>query len=480
VKGIFNKLLEEIRKQGGSLNIPLYIAAAEPASVKNAVNDENSIGESLAAWLKSAGEIRCEVKEILGENSVPSKLPSIAIVGKTLPTWLKRREWKRLPFGIFADSINDRVEPIDAAEEIYVGLDDLDSNSLHIRRWGKGSDVIGTKLRFRKGDIIFGRRRAYQRKLAVAEMDGICSAHAMVVRPKPSVVLQEFLPFLMTSNRFMNRAVEISVGSLSPTINWTTLKLEGFDLPPLDQQQRIAEILWAADASLEKFRELRREVETARSADLADRIRVVSRGAVRQRIEQLTFHGESGLRTGPFGSKLNADCFAPEGIPIINIAAIGDTNLKQEGLLYLKPSVADQFAPYVVRPGDLVFSRVAEIGRCMLIDEGQRGWVISSNLIRIRVDKRIISPEYMLLLLRHCTETRNQIRRLTSTGGRMLVNTKTLSEVTFAVPERIRQDEIVERAGRFDQLLRQYDEGELATAELVSRLREVFCVGVQE
>lgn len=50
----------------------------------------------------------------------------------------------------------------------------------------------------------------------------------------------KFLPFLMMSDRFMNRALEISVGSLSPTTNWTTLKLETFDLPPLDQQRRIA------------------------------------------------------------------------------------------------------------------------------------------------------------------------------------------------------------------------------------------------
>jgi len=143
------------------------------------------------------------------------------------PDWAKlplfeRTGWKRFPFCAFADNVNERVEPADAAEEIYVGLDDLDPGNLHIRRWGKGSDVIGTKLRFRKGDIIFGRRRAYQRKLAVAEMDGICSAHAMVVRAKPDVVLPEFLPFLMMSDKFMNRAVEISVGSLSPTINWTS------------------------------------------------------------------------------------------------------------------------------------------------------------------------------------------------------------------------------------------------------------------
>jgi len=167
-----------------------------------------------------------------------------------------RKGWRRVPFGEFAESINERVEPADAAEEIYVGLEHLDPENLHIRRWGKGSDVIGTKLRFRKGDIIFERRRAYQRKLAVAEFDGIYSAHAMVVRTKPKVVLPEFLPFLMMSDRFMNRAVEISVGSLSPTINWKTLKNEEFDLPPFEQQRRIAEVFWAVDEVQQRFQDL--------------------------------------------------------------------------------------------------------------------------------------------------------------------------------------------------------------------------------
>jgi hypothetical protein len=187
------------------------------------------------------------------------------------PDWaalplFQRKGWTRVPFGAFAESVNVRVEPADAAEEVYVGLDDLDSGCLHIRRWGKGSDVIGTKLRFRKDDLIFGRRRAYQRKLAVAEMEGICSAHAMVVRAKPDVVRPEFLPFLMMSDKFMRRAVEISVGSLSPTINWTTLKHEEFDLPPLDQQRRIAEILWAVDTSVTRLNEVLKATADLESA----------------------------------------------------------------------------------------------------------------------------------------------------------------------------------------------------------------------
>lgn len=239
--------LEEVRQQGGNLNIPLYVATADLASESKSPTHGQTVAQSLSSWLGSSIEVRAAVNALLDNTLKGTDLPPVTKIAKSLPSWLKRSEWKRLPFGAFADSIGERIEPIDAAEEIYVGLDDLDSGSLHIRRWGKGSDVIGTKLRFQKGDIIFGRRRAYQRKLAVAEMDGICSAHAMVVRAKPDMILPEFLPFLMMSDKFMNRAVEISVGSLSPTINWTTLKHEELDLPPLDQQRRIAEIFWGLD-----------------------------------------------------------------------------------------------------------------------------------------------------------------------------------------------------------------------------------------
>lgn len=148
-----------------------------------------------------------------------------------------RKGWRRVKFGEMAEQVNERVDdPKKAGASVYVGLEHLDSDSLKIRRWGSPDDVEATKLRFYKGDIIFGRRRAYQRKLGVAEFDGICSAHAMVLRARPEVVAPEFLPFFMQSDVFMKRAQEISVGSLSPTINWTTLREQEFDLPPTAAQ----------------------------------------------------------------------------------------------------------------------------------------------------------------------------------------------------------------------------------------------------
>ncbi len=159
--------------------------------------------------------------------------------------------WRMVRFDELAQMVNERVDPSATDADIYVGLEHLDPDSLKLRRWGTPSDVIGDKLQFRKGDIIFGRRRAYQRKLAIADFDGICSAHAMVVRANAETVDPEFLPFLMQSDLFMQRAIDISVGSLSPTINWKTLRIQEFPLPSKDEQRRTADILWAADEAVE-------------------------------------------------------------------------------------------------------------------------------------------------------------------------------------------------------------------------------------
>jgi len=175
--------------------------------------------------------------------------------------------WKRVKFGEITQCVNDRVDdPKSAGVDRYVGLEHLDPESLAIRRWGTPDDVESTKLRFKPGDIIFGKRRAYQRKLAVADFEGICSAHAMVLRAKPDAVVPEFLPFFMQSELFMERAIAISVGSLSPTINWKTLAAEEFALPPLQEQMRIAALLGARRELVDAYVDLAGSLSSTRRA----------------------------------------------------------------------------------------------------------------------------------------------------------------------------------------------------------------------
>lgn len=165
---------------------------------------------------------------------------------------IDKTHWKKYRFDEMVQNIAERVEPSQTDLDVYVGLEHIDPDCLHLSRHGHPSDVEGTKLRFYKGDIIFGRRRAYQRKTALATTDGICSAHAMVVRAKEDVVDPMFLPFLFHSKSFIDMAITISVGGLSPTINWKDIAKQEFLLPPKAEQKRLAELLWAADEVVEK------------------------------------------------------------------------------------------------------------------------------------------------------------------------------------------------------------------------------------
>lgn len=149
--------------------------------------------------------------------------------------------WQMVKFGDIAKHISKRVEPSETELEVYVGLEHLDPDSLKIKRHGVPSDVAGQKLLVKKGQIIFGKRRAYQRKVAVADWDCICSAHAMVLEANSENVIPEFLPFFMQSDVFMERAVAISEGSLSPTIKWKVLGNQNFVFPCKSKQEKLLE-----------------------------------------------------------------------------------------------------------------------------------------------------------------------------------------------------------------------------------------------
>ena len=146
--------------------------------------------------------------------------------------------------------------PTESDKEHYIGLEHIDSECLEITRWGSNVAPIGEKLIMKKGDVLFGKRRAYQRKLAIAPFDGIFSAHGMVLRPNEEVVDKKYFPFFMSSDLFMERAVQISVGGLSPTINWKDLREQEFPLPSLAEQKVLADKLWAAYPLKESYKKL--------------------------------------------------------------------------------------------------------------------------------------------------------------------------------------------------------------------------------
>ena len=159
-------------------------------------------------------------------------------------------------FDQIAINSTEKKKPVEEDRFTYLGLEHLDSGSLKVTRFGSEVAPIGEKLVMHKGDVLFGKRRAYQKKVAIAPFDGIFSAHGMVLRPKEDVINKDFFPLFISSDYFLDAAIKISVGSLSPTINWRDLKELEFELPDLETQRKLAEVLWSINDTMEAYKKL--------------------------------------------------------------------------------------------------------------------------------------------------------------------------------------------------------------------------------
>ena len=159
-------------------------------------------------------------------------------------------------FDQIAINSTEKKKPVEEDRFTYLGLEHLDSGSLKVTRFGSEVAPIGEKLVMHKGDVLFGKRRAYQKKVAIAPFDGIFSAHGMVLRPKEDVIDKDFFPLFISSDYFLDAAIKISVGSLSPTINWRDLKELEFELPDMDTQRKLAEVLWSINDTMEAYKRL--------------------------------------------------------------------------------------------------------------------------------------------------------------------------------------------------------------------------------
>ena len=343
--------------------------------------------------------------------------------------WIKHR------FDEMAVVVNDRIDdPAEADVEYYVGLEHLDSESLTIRRWGAPSDVDATKLRFRAGDIIFGRRRVYQRKLAVADFDGICSAHAMVLRAKPAVVSPEFLPFFMQSDLFMERAKEISVGSLSPTINWKTLAKEEFALPPLDEQRRIADAFVAArnlqDACLRSLDSLR-QVEMRFILDV---FKSALRSAKQCRMSDIA-ELKMGRQKAPKYTR---------GVglrPFLSVANVGELELVL-GSVEKMDFTDTEFERFRLVPGDILITEGDlisrfNVGRAAVFKGEILDCCFQNTLIRLRPRKGL-DVDYVLLMLEGARLS-GVFARAAKTTTVTHLGLHRLSEVTLPLPALSKQ-----------------------------------------
>lgn len=346
--------------------------------------------------------------------------------------------WQMVKFGDIAKHISKRVEPSETDLEIYVGLEHLDPDSLKIKRHGVPSDVEGQKLLVKKGQIIFGKRRAYQRKVAVADWDCICSAHAMVLEANPENIIPEFLPFFLQSEVFMNRAVAISEGSLSPTIKWKTLSSQYFVVPSMERQKELIPLLKKIVLCNSLSDEIGQSHEDLEDLLVVDFINNINKSSC----ELLSLSEVSKRITVGIVNK-PADLYvsATEGILTLRSQNIRRGNLCLNNVVYISKDGHEKNKKSQLSAGDIAVVRTGYPGTACVIPEGS-GELNSIDILILSVNRELLLPDYVVAFI-NSPLGKSQI--LEGAGGlaQQHFNVNALKKMKIIIPQLSEQKKLV-------------------------------------
>jgi type I restriction enzyme, S subunit len=367
-----------------------------------------------------------------------------------MPEPAARKGWTRVAFGDVVQQVRDRVDPEDTDLERYVAGEHMDTDDLRIRRWGLiGEGYLGPAfhMRFKPGHVLYGSRRTYLRKVAVADFEGITANTTFVIETKdPGILLPELLPFIMQTESFHEHSIKQSKGSVNPYVNFSDLTRYEFALPPLGEQQRMAAALGAADSVLLQLDKLKGALERAMKS-FAHSCFSRSRWPDRNLGELLDYASD-----GPFGSKIKTEHYSSSGARVIRLNNIDVNRFNDEDKAFLS---LDYFAvslkSYEVRPGDVVVAGLGDesipAGRACLVPDHLGPAVNKADCFCLRPGANIL-PRFLAFFL-------NSPRGLAQSAAfsqgttRLRLNLGNIRQMTLPVPPITVQKEISRQLSHF-------------------------------
>lgn len=273
---------------------------------------------------------------------------------------INKSNWTKVKFGeVVFEPKESTKTPLEDGITHVVGLEHITSGDIHLRRSASIEEQTTFTKKFAKEDVLFGRRRAYLKKAARAEFDGICSGDITVFRAKENL-LPELLPFIVNNDTFFDYAVKHSAGGLSPRVKFKDLANYEFLLPPKDHQAKLAKLLWAMDEVIEKEIYTLNSTETLFRTDLKQIF-------LNKKLNYKRLHNIIDLSTG---KRMKGG-----GLKDGEILSIGGENINDSGQLvfeknkYISKDFFDLMKHGVIKKGDILMMKDgAKTGKVALVN----------------------------------------------------------------------------------------------------------------
>ena len=345
----------------------------------------------------------------------------------------------RVSLGDVAREVKQRAP--EGAARPSVGLEHLDPDEIELSRWNEDGENTFTKS-FSRGQVLFGRRRAYLRKAAVAPFDGVCSGDITVIEARETLS-PRLLPFIIQNEALFKHAVSNSAGSLSPRVKWQSLAQFEFNLPARDQQEKLADLLWTAQDTRNHYKQLLSICDDVIKSQFVEMFS--DGGFPRRSLSSLSTSMQNGLSPSKAGI---------HRAKVLTLSAITqgsfDESAWKEGAFKDDPSLDKRVSGgcyYVCRGnGNRSLVGTGEFAPSSIPD-----LVFPDTMIEVRVKQGEVLPAYLTIAWKQ-PFTRDQIERSAkTTNGTYKINQKALGEVEIPVPPLSLQQEFASFVAEVDK-----------------------------
>lgn len=385
---------------------------------------------------------------------------------------IDKSTWKLTKLGELASDISIRVDnPAQSKYDRFVGLEDFVPGDLKITKWSTTENLTSSAKAFQKGDILFARRNAYLRRASLVEFDGCCSGDAFVLREKRDKVAPGFLAFLMNSNALWDFANSNAAGTMSKRVKWRDLEAYEFLLPPKDQQSKLAELLWAMDAVVEKEVRIKNQLQYTFNIWVNTEISI-KKGWVRKPLSSVA-HVQTGVAKN---SAIANDNQVIE-VPYIRVANVQDgfLDLSEIKTILIRKQDKERFS---LLDGDLLLTEGGDfdkLGRGYIWKNAIPDCVHQNHVFAIRPDPKILSSMFLSLVTRSNYGKQYFLACAKKTSNLASINSSQLKEFRVFIPKLEEQTKLVSQFFAVEDSMRQHTAQIAASKSLQkSLLNQIF------
>lgn len=367
-----------------------------------------------------------------------------------MPESTMKPGWRQVKFGDVVKLSKARCpDPLAKGYERFVGLEHLVPGDLRIRNWGNVADGTTFTNEFKPGQVLFGKRRAYQRKVAVAEFAGVCSGDIYVLETVDAqILLPELLPFICQTDAFFDHAVDTSAGSLSPRTNWKSLAGFEFALPPMEEQQRQTELLRAHVDLVEALKAAEFHADHVRRSVLLDAFRP-NRGSRDSFPEHWSLRKAEDVGDLQLGQQRHPKFQAGDNMrPYLRVANVLDGYIDYSDVLEMHFPKKD-LAKFELMPGDILLNEGQSfdlVGRSAIYRGELPGCCCQKTLLRFRCGPDLL-PEFAQAYFQHRLYTGQFAAMCVQTTSIAHLTAVRFAKIEIPVPPKDEQQAIVNRLG---------------------------------